>query len=235
MSQIYNIYCDETNHLENSPIKIMGLGAVWCPMEEVGNANERIREIKKRHGLSSDFEIKWTKVSPAKLSFYQDLIDYFFDNDKLKFRIVIVNKNILNHEKFNQNHDDFYYKMYYILLGRIIPAKGEFNIYVDIKDTRSQEKIDKLHEVICNHLCDFERSILKKIQQVRSHEVNILQLADLLIGAVQFANRTNLQSPAKQSLVEQIKKRSGFSLIKKTWPSEEKFNVFHWTGSNNSL
>lgn len=235
MEEIYNIYCDETNHLEHSQVKLMGLGAVWCALEEVKNINERIREIKKRHNLSPDFEIKWTKVSPGKLTFYQDVIDYFFDNEKLHFRVVALNKDILDHEKFNQSHDDFYYKMYYELLRVIIPAKGEFNIYVDIKDTRSQEKIVKLHEVVCNYLHDYERSILKKIQQVRSHEVNILQITDLLLGAVQFANRPNLISQAKMSLVEQVKKRSGFSLTKKTWPSEEKFNIFHWTGSNNTL
>lgn len=155
MEETYNIYCDETNHLEHSPVKLMGLGAVWCSLEEVKDINERIREIKKRHNLSPDFEIKWTKVSPAKLSFYQDIIDYFFDNEKLHFRVVVINKDILDHEKFNQSHDDFYYKMYYELLRVIIPAKGEFNIYVDIKDTRSQEKISKLHEVMCNYLHDY--------------------------------------------------------------------------------
>lgn len=234
MEEIYNIYCDETNHLENNPVKLMGLGAVWCPLDEVKIINERLRDIKKRHGLSLNFEIKWTKVSPAKLAFYQDVVDYFFDNEKLSFRVVMLNKDILDHKKFNQDHDDFYYKMYYVLLSQIIPARNEFNIYVDIKDTRSQEKINKLHEVICNNLHDYERSILKKVQQVRSHEVNILQLTDLLLGAVQFANRQDVGSVAKIALVEQIKKRSGFSLIKKTWPSEKKFNIFHWTGNSSS-
>lgn len=235
MSQTYNIYCDETNHLENDPVNIMGLGAVWCPIDEVRNVNERIREIKKRHGLSSDFEIKWTKVSPAKLPFYQDVVDYFFDNENLGFRTVVIKKDILMHEKYSQEHDDFYYKMYYELLRRIIPAKGEYNVYVDIKDTKSQEKIEKLQKVLCNFLHDFERSVLKKVQQVRSHEVNILQIADLLLGSVQFANRKDLQSEAKIALVEQIKKRSGYSLERSTMPSEEKFNVFHWIGSKDCL
>ena len=75
---IYNIYCDETNHLEHSPIKIMGLGLIWCPKDEVRKINERIREIKRRHRLSPEFEIKWTKISPSKQLFYQDVIDYFF-------------------------------------------------------------------------------------------------------------------------------------------------------------
>lgn len=234
MSNNFNIYCDETNHLENDPIKLMGLGAVWCPVDEVKNINERIREIKKRHGLAPDFEIKWTKVSPAKLAFYKDVVDYFFDNQKMGFRVVMLDKGILDHKKFEQSHDDFYYKMYYILLSQIIPARGEFNVYLDIKDTRSQEKINKLHEIICNRLHDYERSVLKKVQHIRSHEVNVLQLTDLLLGATQFANREELESGAKKEIVEQIKSRSGFSLKKNTWPSEEKFNIFHWTGNNNN-
>ncbi|MEI8361370.1 MAG: DUF3800 domain-containing protein [bacterium] len=234
MEQIYNIYCDETNHLQSGP-SLMGLGAISCPIEDIKEINERIREIKRRHSLSASFEIKWTKVSPAKLAFYQDIVDYFFDNDKLTFRVVLINKDVLDHEKFNQSHDEFYYKMYYSLLRRIIPARGECNIYLDIKDTRSQEKIVKLHEVLCNSFHDFERSILKKIQHVRSHEVNILQIVDLLLGAIQFANREQLKSEAKSSLVEQIKSRSSYSLTKSTWPSEEKFNIFHWKGTNTEL
>jgi hypothetical protein len=232
MEEAYNIYCDETNHLENSPVKLMGLGAVWCPLDEVQNSNDRIREIKKRHNLTPDFEIKWTKVSPAGKAFYEDIIDYFFDNTKLNFRAVLIDKSILDHKKFNQDHDKYYYKMYFQLLSKIIPPKGEFNIYLDIKDTRSQEKVKKLHEVLCNNIHDFERSILKRVQQVRSHEVNILQITDLLLGALQFANRSDMASTAKSDLAEQIKKRSGYSLVKSTWPSEQKFNVFHWKGNN---
>ena len=34
MSQIFNIYCDESCHLENDREKAMVLGAVWCPVEK---------------------------------------------------------------------------------------------------------------------------------------------------------------------------------------------------------
>jgi hypothetical protein len=36
---------------------------------------------------------------------------------------------------------------------------------------------------------DFRRDILKPIQTVRSHEVQILQLCDILLGAVSYATR----------------------------------------------
>ena len=29
----YNIYCDESCHLEHDGIKPMAIGAVWCPKE----------------------------------------------------------------------------------------------------------------------------------------------------------------------------------------------------------
>ncbi|MFH1900044.1 MAG: DUF3800 domain-containing protein [Patescibacteria group bacterium] len=232
---IYNIYCDETNHLEHSPIKIMGLGSVWCLKEEVEKINERIREIKRRHGLSPDFEIKWTKISPSKQLFYQDVIDYFFDNDDLSFRAVMIDKNILDHDKFKQGHDDWYYKMYFTLLSKIISPDDNYYIYLDIKDTRSQEKVKRLQDILCNSIYDFDQNILKNIQQVRSHEVNILQLTDLFLGALQFVNRDETTSEAKKSLIEQIKKRSGYSLTKSTLPGENKFNIFYWKGNNNSI
>ncbi|MBU4480439.1 DUF3800 domain-containing protein [Patescibacteria group bacterium] len=231
----YNTYCDETNHLEHSSIKIMGLGLVRCPKNEAEKINERIRAIKRRHGLSPNFEIKWTKVSPAKQLFYQDIIDYFFDNDDLSFRAVMIDKNILDHAKFKQEHDDWYYKMYFTLLGKIISPGNDYFIYLDIKDTKSQEKVRKLQEILCNNIYDFDKSILKNIQQVRSHEVNVLQIADLLLGALQFINRSDTRSVSKKTLVEQIKKRSGYGLIKSTLPSEEKFNIFYWKSDSNLL
>lgn len=232
---IYNIYCDETNHLEHGPIKIMGLGSVWCLKDEIKKINERIREIKKRHELSSDFEIKWTKISPSKQLFYQDVIDYFFDNDDLSFRAIMIDKNILDHGKFKQEHDEWYYKMYFTLLSKIISPNDNYYIYLDIKDTRSQEKVKKLQDILCNNIYDFNQNILKNIQQVRSYEVNILQLTDLFLGALQFVNRNETTSEAKRFLIEQIKKRSGYSLTKSTLPTESKFNIFYWKGNNNLI
>ena len=35
MSEIYNIYCDESSHLENDRQKAMMLGVVFCPLTKV--------------------------------------------------------------------------------------------------------------------------------------------------------------------------------------------------------
>ena len=134
MSQIYNIYCDESGHMENDPEKVMVLGAVWCPLDKAKEISVRIREIKALHKLSSDFEIKWIKVSPAKERFYLDLMDYFFDDDDLHFRALIVpDKSMLRHNDFGQSHDDWYYKMYFDMLKVILSPSANYRIYLDIK------------------------------------------------------------------------------------------------------
>lgn len=34
---LYNVYCDETCHLEHDGINAMVLGAVWCPQSKLKN------------------------------------------------------------------------------------------------------------------------------------------------------------------------------------------------------
>jgi hypothetical protein len=225
----FDIYCDESCHLEKDGQPSMVLGAVWCP-DELHNAVARdVRKLKAQYGMASSWEIKWTKISPGKLDFYLALVDWFFSDLRLHFRgVVIPDKSKLDHAAFDQSHDDFYYKMFFQLLNVVFVAKNKYRIYLDIKDTRSQQKVAKLHDVLSNAQYDFNKEMVERIQQVRSHEVEQMQLADLLIGAVSYAQRGLTSSKAKQAVVDRIKQRSGFTLARSTLPSEQKFNLFVW-------
>jgi hypothetical protein len=169
----------------------MVLGAIWCLKEKKDEIFKRIREIKAECGIAKNFEIKWNKVSPARTDFYLRLIDYFFDDDDIHFRALIVpDKSLLNHEQFNQTHDDFYYKMYFDLLKVIFSPTNAYNIYIDIKDTKSQQKVEKLAHILRTNHYDYDKKIIKHVQQIKSHEVELLPLADLLIGAIGNLNST---------------------------------------------
>lgn len=229
---MYNIYCDESCHLQNDGQKAMVLGAIWSSSINSHQFNNEIREIKIDNGLSKSFEIKWTKVSPGNLKLYSDLIDYFFSNRDLHFRVLIIpDKTRLRHEEFNQTHDDWYYKMYFDMLKAILDPNEKYCIYIDIKDTRSADKVRKLHDVLCNNIYDFSQRIIKKVQIIRSEEVELMQLADLLIGAVSYINRGNTSSPAKVELVNKIKELSGYDLTRTTLYREDKFNIFSWSAT----
>lgn len=230
MSQIFNLYCDESCHLENDRQSVMVLGTVWCAREKAREIAVRLREIKQAHGLPADFEVKWTKVSPAKLGFYRDVLDYFFDDDDLHFRALVAHKAGLRHADFDQTHDDWYYKMMFALMEPLLNPHACFRLYLDKKDTRSAQKVRKLHDVLCNNLYDFNRAIVERVQVLESHAVEQLQLADLLLGAISHSSRGLTGSGAKSSLIARIRERTGYTLDRSTLLREPKFNLFIWRG-----
>ena len=228
----FNIYCDESCHLENDQQKTMLLGAVWCPSELSRSIAKRLKAIKKKHDLSPTFEVKWTKVSPAKIDFYMDMLNYFFEEGELYFRALIIpDKTKLCHHAFNHDHDTLYYKMYFEMLKVLLTPHDRYHIYLDIKDSKSGEKIAKLHEVLCNNAYDFQRQIIERVQTVRSHEIEQLQLVDLLIGCVLAANKNGRVSEAKKALMEKMRQLSGYCLTRTTLIRERKVNLLRWQAS----
>lgn len=229
MNELIHVYCDESCHLENDQAKAMVLGAVWCPASHRAMLARKLKSLKKTYGLAPGFEIKWVKVSPALLDFYCAALDVFFDEPLLHFRALVVpDKQALNHARFSQNHDEFYYKMWYLLLHPLIAPTDHYRIFLDIKDTQGQAKVTKLHDVLCNANYDFDREVIQSIELVHSHDVLLLQLADLMIGAVGYIHRGLQESPAKLALVAYIRHRSGLSLERSSLLRAEKFNLFVW-------
>ena len=230
MTDTFNVYCDESCHLENDHQKAMVLGAVWCPLDKTREIAVRLREIKQKHGLAPQFEVKWTKVSSSKVELYLDLVDYFFDDDDLHFRALIVpDKSLLQHDAFpGQDHDAWYYKMYFDMLKVIFQPDAHYRIYLDIKDTRGAQKAAKLHDVLCNDRYDFSHEVIERLQLVHSHEIEQLQLADLLIGALSYLNRGLSGNVGKMDLIKRIQQRSRYDLTRTTLLREEKVNIFRW-------
>jgi Protein of unknown function (DUF3800) len=233
-SNLSNIYCDESCHLENDRESKMLLGAVWAPKDRVSRLVKELKEIKRR--FSACGELKWSKVSKSRLNFFMAVIDWFFLEPELHFRgIVISNKHLLNHRAFNHNsHDDFYYKMYYSLLSKILSPDCRYRIFFDIKDTRSRSKLNKLKDVLCNDRYDFTGQMIEEMQHVRSNEVELIQLTDFLLGAVSYKNRECASSEFKLAIVNQIEHRSSRPLTRSTSLSEKKFNLFIWTPKANA-
>ncbi|MBQ9120108.1 MAG: DUF3800 domain-containing protein [Lachnospiraceae bacterium] len=228
----YNVYCDESCHLEKDLSPVMILGAMYCPAENKKQIYDEIRAIKAKHNISSFFEIKWTKVSASKIDFYLELLDYFWNNQDLLYRgLVASGKQSLDHDKYNGgDYDLWYYKMYYRMLDPVISPNDKYHIMVDIKDTRGGKRVAKLREVLCNNIYDFKKEVIDQIGQINSKESEILQLADLINGALAFYHRglaDNLDSNAgKIGFVRALQKY--VDLDNNTKYGERKFNLFIW-------
>ncbi len=225
----YNLYCDESCHLEKDGHAAMVIGSVWCSALHASGHARKLRALKMKHHLDPRFEIKWTKVSESKVDFYLDVLEAFFTASDLHFRgVLIPDKSRLAHGEFGQTHDEWYYKMYFDMLKTVISPTARYRIYMDIKDTWGGQRVKHLHAVISNNMYDFSREIVERVQVVRSDEFELVQLADLLIGAVSYAARGLDGNRGKLRLVAFIRKQTGYSLTRSTLYREDKFNLLRW-------
>ncbi|MBQ8472560.1 MAG: DUF3800 domain-containing protein [Bacilli bacterium] len=224
----YKVYCDESCHMQNDKKNFMVLGAVYCPENEVNNIAKYIRKLKKQHKLKWTSEIKWTKISNSTLEFYKDLIQYFFINPNLKFRAVICDKRKLDHEKYGQTHDIWYHKMYYEMIRYLINSENSYEIYPDIKDTNSYYNFQEVANFLRIKLKDTNGKTIKKIQPIRSNESYILQIADVLIGAMQY-NKNGLNTSASKLEIVNFINEHVVDGIEETTPyNKSKFNLLVW-------
>ena len=154
----YNLYCDESCHLEHDDSDVMVLGALIIPKDKKQEITENILQIKARYGVKARTEVKWTKASMPKIDLYKDLLNCFFLDDDMRFRVLVAKKTRLNHEAWSQSHNDWYYKMYFTMLNRLFDSTNTYNVYVDIKDTHSAQRTEKLEEVLACRICHTEYS-----------------------------------------------------------------------------
>lgn len=217
MSKTFNIYCDESCHIENDHKNYMFLGSTSVAYNQVKFHTAQINELKKKHRFYG--EIKWSKVSKSKLRFYLDLVDYFFATD-LQFRCVGVQKSKINAGAFNLSYDDFYYRMYYSLLNHNINTTYNYNVYLDIKDTLSAYKVNKLKDVL-----NTKFGVFRNVQNIRSHESIIMQITDFMMGAISYLHNNEAKlNLAKVQIIDKIKHHCKDQLDKTNY--SDKLNLF---------
>lgn len=224
----YNVYCDESCHLKSNDSKYMLIGAIYCPKFKVKKINEYIEHLKKNYNLSDKIELKWNKVDKKTEKLYLDIITYFFNNDDLKFRVIIIDKTKLNHEKYNQTENDFYHKAYYEMLKYIIIPGNSYNIYPDIKDTNSYYYHQIMLEYLRLKMADTNKKTIKKVQPIRSYEAPILQINDILIGALSYHYRGLSKNSIKLNIVNEINKLYQNDFDVSSYYNNTKFNIFIW-------
>lgn len=220
-----NIYCDESCHILNSNYSnIMAMAALICPKSKYKEVTNEIKEIKLKHNISVTSEMKWTKISSAKESAYLDLVKLFFKKKYLEFRIILINKDEL---KKSTNYNTFYYKMCYLLIKYMMRPQTINNIYLDKKDTLGYQRISILHDCLDKVKDHYDMDTIKvnNIQNIQSHEVQLMQITDILMGAVVYDARKLNKVTAKTNIINFIKDKAGLSFEKTTPLSQHKFNI----------
>ena len=230
----YLIYCDESCPLEHEPITL--LGAIGCSYDNKEKIFNDLRNLKNEYFANSKYETKWVKVSKSKSDYYKKLIDYFFDNDDIKIRILVAkNKDKLDNEKYNNgDYQTWYYKMYYYLLDRFVYSNYNYYMLYDEKDKFTTYRMNEVRKIIIDKKSfNNQENFDFKIKQINSKESELMQLLDVIMGAIGYKNRgytnkNSIKGEAKKEIVRYIEEKSSKNLSCKTSPFEPKLNIFIW-------
>ena len=230
----YNVYCDESCHLNGNDSKYMLIGAIYCPKFKTKKINEYIEHLKKNYNLSNKIELKWNKVDKKTEKLYMDIINYFFKDDDLKFRVIVIDKTKLNHKKYNQTENEFYHKAYYEMLKYIIIPGNLYNIYPDIKDSNSYYSHQTMLKYLRIKMSDTNKKTIKKVQPIKSYESSILQINDILIGALSYYYRNLSENSVKLNIINEISKLYQNSFDTSSYYNNNKFNIFIWRSKDDT-
>lgn len=225
MSKTFNLYCDESTHLIHDGHPYMLLSYISIAYPQIRLAKEEIKAIKRKFNYTE--ELKWTNVHSATYKVYAELVDWFFMND-LEFRTVVVDKSQIDEQRADYSFNDFYFRMYFQLLHTKVDFQNRYNVFLDIKDTCSGKKLEKLKKIMSYN------SSIGTLQFIPSRESVFIQLADVLMGAINYNLRIQKGDVkgnviAKLKLIEKIKRHSNISLNTTTPLSRNKFNLFFIT------
>lgn len=219
MSKVYNIYCDESRHTSDPSDNFMVIGAIGVPRGKKPGIVKDIHRLRYKHHTQGEFG--WKRLSPNKRDFYFELIDYFVKNDDLHFRCIIVNKNTFRIE----NGEMGFYKLYYQMLYHWLDETSEYHIYLDHKVNANQGRLKVLKR------CLRSTFTIRALEPSSSKELEIMQLTDLLIGAVGYVRNGRTGSSTKQAFCSELAVRLGrHSIDCPTSKIEPKFNVFNFRG-----
>ena len=81
-------------------------------------------------------------------------------------------------------------------------------------------------------LSDNNSKTIKKVQPIRSYESSILQINDVLLGALSYYYRNIQTNKSKIRIVNEIKNLYNGSLNQTSSYNNSKFNIFIWKSND---
>ncbi len=221
----FEIYCDESG-LEALSHKeahlYTAIGGIWMPADYRDIFKEHVTAIKRKYNVYG--ELKWNKISPSYFELYKEIIDYFFQTEQLRFRVILVEADKVNNYVFNNKDIELgFYKFYYQLLHHWIFDFNNYNIFLDLKVNRDKTRLKVLKDSLDNSNLT---SGIPQVQGLPSEQSLGIQLADILTGLTNAKFNKEITSTAKLGLISHIENTYLGNTISATPKWEEKFNVF---------
>lgn len=226
----FNVYCDESCVTSSPKDEFMAIGGIMCPTESKRELVNKIDHLRAFYDVQGEFG--WKTVCPSRLHFFQALVDMFFSSPDLRFRAVVVSKRETDFE----DTEEMFQKVYYQVFNNWLDRRNSYRLFID-RRIDDRDRVDTLRRCLIDTF-QFGDAV-RFVEEVESYENDLIQLADLFIGSLAASRNGHLQlegsSAAKLQICRDICRNLGTSTLAsyETWPSEQKFNVFHFRGRRN--
>lgn len=217
----YVIYCDESR--EDG--RFMAIGGLWVPRSEKAQISRSFRDLCRERGLNA--EIKWSKVSSARLDDYKALIDFFFQTKPLSFRVIVVDQSKVDLAKFHDGDRELgFYKFYYQMLKAWITKGNDYLVLLDFKQNKNRNRYGDLRRIVARRAAK-TNATLADLTVIDSQQSPLAQLCDLLTGSVAASACSDTRA-SKLQLADYIAASAHLSSLGGASPSPDfcKFNIF---------
>jgi len=176
-------FMDETGTLANPRDRFLGLGMV-----KAGHpcfATEQVQHLRDTHHFYD--EVKWTKLSAKKLELYWEIAEMLWANQGYYFHCLFVRKDDPAFDLDRRFKGDVWraYEHLAVLLMKTGMARNEVLSLLADKVVRPRGNHMEMH-IKRRINADFGRLAVQGVVSVDSRGVELVQMADLFLGAVAY-------------------------------------------------
>jgi len=183
--QINTGFCflDETGLLHSSGDKFFALGLLKC--KEPEKIYNRIRKLRNRYNYNE--EIKWSKLnSSIRFSIAREMFNIFLSED-IKFNCIILDKSKLDFNGYFQGDLYKVYTSFSVALMKLVIGPVPSEVLIVLADNyfapRGKDMERKMKVFTNDHYKDF---VVAGVCQIDSMSSDILQMTDLILGAILY-------------------------------------------------
>lgn len=211
--------------------RYMLIGGLWVPRADVAVLREGLNAVRLKHGLRA--EMKWTKVSQTMLIPYMDFVGTFFNLPRARFRCLVLDTQVIDYKTYHFGDKELgFYKFYYLLVSRNLARDSANWLYVDHRNLEKLYRLDALKETV-NAWCRQYRgdARLVSVEPLDSKKDDIIQVTDIILGAVGRCWNQDKSTGGKADLCTYIRQRAGVSLGSQTKRRDAKLSIWKWEPS----
>lgn len=224
---LLHVYCDESRQTQD---RYMVFGGIMVPETSVEPFNKAMalwRDAQNMHA-----ELKWTKVSNQKLNEYKSLVDLFFSlagKGQLHFRSVVFDTAQIDYKTYHKGSKELgFYKFFYQFLlhsfGAYV-AKENRQLLVSFDQRNTKEKLSTFGLILSRGMRNrykCREDVVVNVEAVDSKKCNLMQVADVLMGAIGYQNNDCHLRPgarrAKIQLADYIAHKANLLSLKQNTP-----------------